>query len=527
MPLEPVLIGGRLKASVAPAGAFRAASPLTGEPCGPEFPVSSFDEVETAVRAGARAAEELRSLPTEVRADFLETYARLIEERAPDLVETAHRETGLPAEPRLRKVELPRATGQLRMAGEAARDRSWCRATIDTKANIRSLFEPLGGPVAVFGPNNFPFAFNAVAGGDFAAALAAGNPVLAKAHPLHPGTSLLLAEAALEAAARSGLPAPAVQMLYHFDDEAGLRLAAHPLIAATAFTGSRRAGLRLKEAADRAGKPVYVEMASVNPVVILPGALEERPEAIARELVESCTLGAGQFCTKPGLTILTRGPGADAFIERAVSLFRDADPGVLVSRGTIESAARVVEELRLRGAEVIARGKAPEGPGCLFAPTLLLVPGSVFLSSPRDLQAEAFGPVSLLVIAESREELRSVVSSLEGSLAGTVYSQSGDGDEAAYRELEPVLGQKIGRLLNDRVPTGVAVSPAMNHGGPFPATGHPGFTAVGIPASLLRFAALRCYDGLRIHRLPPEIQDRNPNGRMWRLVDGEWTRRDI
>jgi NADP-dependent aldehyde dehydrogenase len=527
MPLEPVLVEGRFRASIAPAGVFRAVSPLSGEPTGAEFPISSFEELETAVQAGFRAAEELRLMPPDVRADFLDAYARLIEERASELVETAHRETGLPVEPRLRKVELPRTSGQLRKAAEAARERSWCRATIDTKANIRSLYEPMGGPIAVFGPNNFPFAYNAVAGGDFAAALAAGNPVLAKAHPLHPGTSLLLARAAFDAAGRSGLPPAAVQMVYHFDEGAGLRLVAHPLIAATAFTGSRRAGVRLKEAADRAGKPVYLEMSSVNPVLILPGALEERPEAIAHELFESCTLGAGQFCTKPGLTILARGPGADAFIERASALFREAEPGVLVGGGTLDAAVRVVDALSEGGAGIIARGKPPEGPGFLFAPALLRVPGRVFLNSPRDFQSEAFGPVSLLVIAEDLKELRAVLSVLEGSLTGSIYSHSSNGDETAYRELEPVLRQKVGRFLNDRMPTGVAVSPAMSHGGPFPATGHPGFTAVGIPASLLRFAVLRCYDGVRPRRLPPEIGDRNPNGRMWRLIDGEWTRRDV
>jgi NADP-dependent aldehyde dehydrogenase len=526
MPFEPVLIEGRLEASEAPVGSFRAVSPLSGEAFGPAYPVSSFEEVDAALRAGARAGDALRSLPHDVRADFLEAYARLIEGHASELVETAARETGLPIEPRLRTVELPRTTGQLRMAAEAVREGSWCRATIDMKANVRAMFEPLGGPVVVFGPNNFPFAFNAVAGGDFAAALAAGNPVLAKAHPLHPGTTLLLARAALEAAARSGLPAGAVQMVYHCGDEDGLRLVAHPLTAATAFTGSRRSGLRLKEAADRAGKPIYVEMSSANPVLILPGALAERPESIARELFESCTLGSGQFCTKPGLTILARGKGADAFIERASSLFRDAAPAVLVGRETLETAARAVDALRGRGAEIRARGKEGEGAGFLLPPTLLLVPARVFLGSPRDFQSEAFGPVSLLVIAEDPGELKAVGAALDGSLTASIYSHGANGDESLYRELEPVLKPKVGRFLNDRMPTGVAVSPAMNHGGPFPATGHPGFTAVGIPASLLRFAALRCYDGVRPHRLPPELRDRNPNGRMWRLIDGEWTRRN-
>lgn len=527
MPLEPVLIEGRLRPSSAPDGIFRAVSPLTGEPFGAEFPVSSLEELELAVRAGARAAAELRELPPEVRADFFENYADLIERHAGELVEIAHRETGLSKEPRLLKVELPRTTGQLRMAAEAARDRSWCRAVIDSRAGLRSMFEPLGGPVLIFGPNNFPFAYNAISGGDFAAALAAGNPVLAKAHPLHPGTSQLLAESASEAAARSGLPAATIQMVYHFNDETGVRLVAHPLVAAAGFTGSRPAGLRLKESADRAGKPFYAEMSGVNPVVILPGALDERPEALAKEFFKSCTLGAGQFCTKPGLIILVKGRGGDKFIDCAASLFNSASPGILVGRKALEALVLSVDGMRSHGAEIIAQGGPGEGPAFLFAPTLLRVSGSAFLRSPRDLESEAFGSASLLVIVENIEELRSVVSALEGSLTGAIYSRYGDADETTYKEIEPLLRQKVGRFLNDRMPTGVAVSPAMNHGGPFPATGHPGFTAVGIPFSLLRFAALRCYDGVRPHRLPPELQDRNPNGRMWRLIDGEWTRRDL
>jgi alpha-ketoglutaric semialdehyde dehydrogenase len=526
-PGEPVFIEGRLQPSRAPAGYFRAVSPLSGEPFGPDFPISTADELERAVRAGARVAPELEAVRPEILAGFFDAYAGLIEKRAAELTGIAHAETGLPEEPRLKSIEIPRTTSQLRMAADAVRDRSWRRAVIDTRAGLRSMSEALGGPVLIFGPNNFPFAFNAVSGGDFAAALAAGNPVIAKAHPLHPGTSRLLLEAARTALAESGLPPAAVQMVYHFEPAVGLSLVAHPLIAAAAFTGSRAAGLRLKAAADRAGKPIYLEMSSLNPVIILPDALAERPEAIARELFESCTLGGGQFCTKPGLVLIADGPGADRFIESAAALFRDAEPAVLVGRAIVANLARSIARHRRLGAAVAARGRRPRGPGFLFPPTLLRVAGTRFLGAGRALRSELFGAATLIVLARDFAELGTVVSSLEGSLTGSIYSRSGEVDEAAYRTIEALLKPKVGRLINDRMPTGVAVSPAMNHGGPFPATGHPGFTAVGIPASLLRFAALRCYDGVRPERLPPELQDRNPNGRMWRWIDGEWTRRDL
>ena len=527
MALQPLLLEGRWQPPRHPAGSFRAVSPFTGTPLDEEYPISIFDEVERALRAGVLASEELPSLAVEKTADFFDLFARLIEERADAIVQIAHRETGLPEEPRLRNVELPRTTGQLRMAAEAVRERSWCRAVIDSRAGIRSMYGPLGGPVAVFGPGNFPLAFNAVAGGDFAAALAAGNPVIAKGHPLIPGTTRLLAETAFEAVTRAGLPPATVQMLYHVERDSGPSLVSHSLLAGTAFTGSRSAGLRLKEAADRAGKPIYLEMSSLNPLVLLPGALEERPGEIARELFESCALGAGQFCTKPGLVLLIRGRAADDFLAKVTELFRSYPPGVLSGRTVLDRLASSVESLRRHGAEILAGGRVAAGEGFRYANTLLRVAAATFSNAPQAFQAEAFGTASLVILAEDIEELCGALSHLEGSLAGSIYSQRGNFDEAAYSRVEARLRVKVGRLLNDRMPTGVAVSPAMNHGGPYPATGHPGFTAVGIPASLLRFAALRCYDGVRPHRLPPELKDRNPNGRMWRLIDGEWTRRDL
>jgi alpha-ketoglutaric semialdehyde dehydrogenase len=285
-----VLVAGQWRESRS-SSFFQAENPSTGELLPAQYPVSSREEVMEALRAGAAAAEELRGVDPETVAKFLEACAAGIEQRAAELVEMAHAETALPKAPRLKDVELPRTTDQLRQAARAARDGSWQRPVRDEAAKIYSIYAPLGGPVIVMGPNNFPFAFNSAAGGDFAAAIVARNPVIAKANTSHPGTTRLLAEIAFAAARECRLPASTIQLIYRTPREIGLELVAHPLAGATAFTGSKEAGLQLKAAADRAGKPVYLEMSSINPVIILEVALRERAEAIAQEFFTSCTAG--------------------------------------------------------------------------------------------------------------------------------------------------------------------------------------------------------------------------------------------
>jgi NADP-dependent aldehyde dehydrogenase len=525
--LQPVLIDGEWRPARNSIGSFRAVNPATSEELADFFPISCFADVEDALKAAQCAVPGLIKTPPEVLADFLDLFAERILANHNDLVDMAHLETALPKEPRLRVTELPRTTNQLHQAAAAAKDRSWCRATIDTKLNIRSKYSPLGGPVAVFGPNNFPFAFNSSAGGDFAAAIAAGNPVIAKAHPSHPGTTRIFAGIARDCLEACGLPLAAVQLIYHLQPKDGLKLVSHPLLGATAFTGSRPAGLRLKEAADKAGKLIYLEMSSLNPIFILPGALKERAERIANELFNSCTMGAGQFCTKPGLVVLLKDEESKTFFHSVQEYFKQSLPGFLLSKNVLESIMSALETMKKAGAEIVTGGEPIDGPGICFANTLLRVSGDTFLKKAKELQQEAFGPASLAVLANDVEQMLEIGVSLEGSLTASIYTHTQGGDDPLYARLEPILRAKTGRLLNDKMPTGVAVTPAMVHGGPFPATGHQGFTSVGIPASMLRFAALHCYDNVGQDRLPPELKDKNPTGEMWRLIDGAWTQRDV
>ncbi|MFT3763855.1 MAG: aldehyde dehydrogenase family protein [Pseudoxanthomonas sp.] len=524
--MEQVLIAGEWRNPTNAAGSFRAVNPATGETIGPAFPRCGTQDIEAAVAAAAEAAPALAATAPARIADFLERYAVGLEAARDELVAVAHAETGLPASPRLADVELPRTTGQLRQAAKAVRDYAWTHPVIDTAAGLRAHYAPLQKPVVVFGPNNFPFAFNAVAGSDFASAVAARNPVIAKAHPSHPETSRRLAQVAHRAAVEAGLPTATVQMLYDFEPALGLRLAGDRRLGGIGFTGSRGAGLALKAAADAAGIPIYAEMSSVNPVFLLPGALRERGEAIAREFFASCTMGSGQFCTNPGIVMAPKGAAGDAFANAAAQLFDAAAPMVLFSQGVQQSLSAAVDGLRAAGAQLLAGRAEAAGPGSRYAPGLLAVDASVFLGNAEALQQEAFGPVSLLVRYADADEAVAVARAFDGNLTGSLHIAADGSDDDACARIAAVLRSRVGRLIQDKWPTGVSVSPAMQHGGPYPSTGHAGFTSVGMPAAIHRFAALHSYDNIRDDRLPTELRDANPAG-IPRLVDGVWSDRAI
>ncbi len=524
--IAPVLIGGKWRQALA-AEVFSPVNPATGEKIGRGYPVSNWDDLQMALEESKSAVLPLAQAKPDQKAKFFCILADQIEKKKERIIEQANEETGLPLEPRLSSVEFPRLIDQINQAAAACEERSWCQATIDSRLNIRSKFGPLGGVVIIFSPNNFPLAFNAVGGSDFVSALAVGNPVICKANPNHPGTTQLMAEAALDALRLSGLPLNSLQMLYHFSPDDGYRLVTHPYVAAVAFTGSRQSGLKIKEAAEKAGKLIYAEMSSVNPVFFLPEILKERPDSLAQELFSSCTLGTGQFCTKPGLIVLIDEAAGRSFLDRLKEVFSQLPPGYLLSRQVHERLQEEVERLKLEGAKLLAGGFSLPGPGFRFAPTLFMVEGKKFLAHPERFQTEIFGPLTIAVLVSNAAEMLAVAFSLEGNLAASIYVAENREDWQIYQLIEPVLRMKAGRLLNNKMPTGVAVSPAMHHGGPFPATSHPGFTSVGIPASFLRFAARQAYENVPEERLPEELRAKNPTGRMWRFIDGEWTKRDL
>ncbi|WP_196138938.1 aldehyde dehydrogenase (NADP(+)) [Aliikangiella sp. G2MR2-5] len=522
---QKVLINGQWQAANAESE-FSAFNPMTGEQLSEVYPVSSWSDIDKALSAAVESFVQLQKISRETVAAFLERYASLIDSNKNAIVEMANLETGLPLSPRLADVEIPRTVGQLRQAAQAAQEASWTQPTIDSANNIRSLLTAIG-PVAVFGPNNFPLAFGSISGGDFAAAIAAGNPVIAKAHPSHPGTTRLFAELAQKACEETGLPQATVQLVYAMSNESGLKMVSDPRIAATGFTGSRPAGLALKKAAEDAGKLIYLELSSVNPVIVLSGALEQRGNAIAEEFALSCTMAAGQLCTKPGLLIVQENESTDSFVQAACEKFQQGPVGTLLSPNAADHIAAASSELVAAGATLLTSTRELEDGRFCHSNTLLEVSGKSFIADSKTFQTEIFGNASLIIRSESLEQTQKILSLLEGNLTGCVYSAEDGIDDTDYDLIAATLTNKVGRVINDKMPTGVAVSPAMNHGGPFPSSGHPGFTAVGLPAAIKRFAALKCFDNVRQHRLPDLLQDKNPDGKIWRLIDGAWTQGDL
>lgn len=518
--LRPVLIAGEWR-DASSKSTFQATDPNCNATLEPTFPISDWQDCDAALDAAVEAAVELRRLPAAKIAEFLELYADKIEAAKDALVDCAFAETGLARSPRLADVELPRTSNQLRAAAAACRSGNWALPTIDTKAGIRSCYRALG-PICVFGPNNFPFAFNSVSGGDFAAAIAAGNPVIGKANSSHPETTRLLAELAHDAIVETGLPPATVQLIYRTSHADGERLVADPRVGATGYTGSRNAGLTLKAAADQAGKPIYLELSSVNPVVITSGALAERGEKMVDEFVGSALMGTGQFCTNPGMVMLVAGPATETFINAVKTRYASTAAGTLLSPAVARSLSKSVQTLTGLGARLLTGGAEPESDRCAVANTLMRVEGAAFLDDPEGFQTEAFGNASLMVVAADVEQLCQAIDRLEGNLTGCVYSSEKDSEETDVEKITFALEPKVGRLLNDKMPTGVAVSAAMNHGGPYPATGHPGFTAVGIPASLMRFGKLTSFDNVRPSRLPALLADAAPTDQTVRLIDGQW-----
>ncbi len=520
---EPVLVAGRWRTAAA-VETFRAVDPATGREHAAVWPVSAWSDVDEALDAAVAAAAGLAALPDAALAGFLERYAARLEARASDLVALAHAETGLAERPRLADVELPRMLDQLRQAAAAAREGSWRMPMIDRAHNIRSLAVGLG-PVVVFPPANFPLAYGAVTGTDFAAAIAAGNPVLAKAHPGHPAVSRLAAAEAAGALAEAGLPAATVQLLHGLAPADGERLVADPRVGATGFTGSERAGRALFAAASAAGRVIWVEMGSLNPVVLLPGALAERGARIADDLTASVTGSAGQFCTKPGLVFMVDDDAAGTFTAAVTARFAAVGPQVLLGPGGRDRLATALDGLRRAGATVLTTGGGPAGaPACTHAPTLLTVTGRDLLTRPHDLLVEAFGNATLLVRCADTAELVAALGVVRGSLGASVYLAHDGRDDAAFAAVVGTLTARSGRVVENRMPTGLAVVPPMQHGGPWPSAAPPFYSAVGFPFTILRFARRLCYDGFSPARLPEPLRDEPPAARPWRFVDGGWTR---
>lgn len=503
---------------------FKATSPLDRSRLEPAFHEATGHDVDSALRAADECFDAFRAVPAEKRADFLDTIANEIVALGDTLLQRASAETGLPIE-RL-TGERARTCGQLKAFGALIRDGSWVDARIDTalpdrqplpRPDVRRMLVPLG-PIVVMGASNFPLAFS-TAGGDTASALAAGCPVVMKAHGAHPGTAELVAGAIYKAIEKCGVPHGVFSMLHGAGRVVAQALVTHPLARGLGFTGSVRAGRALFDAAAARQEPipVFAEMGSLNPVFLLPGALHERAPQIAAGLKGSFTLGTGQFCTKPGLVFALGGADFERFTAEFRSQVQTTVPATMLTPAICDSFHEGIEKIRsIPGVNVVGETGADADPAKTQGePVAFLCDAETFLLH-HDLRDEIFGPYTLLVMARSVTELEAAARSLAGQLTATFHATPED--LAAFRDLLAIVERRVGRIVVNGFPTGVEVCPSMQHGGPYPASTDARFTSVGT-AAILRWARPVTFQGFPHESLPPELRDENPRG-MMRTVNG-------
>lgn len=514
------LIGGRV---AEPRGeTFHGIKPTDGTKLDPPFYSAVASDIEEAAQLAADASQVFAALSGRDRAKFLRRIADELSAATAAIIERANLETGLSL-PRLQN-EMGRTTGQLKLFADVLEEGSWANARIDEadrerkppRPDIRSMLRPLG-PVSVFGASNFPLAFS-VAGGDTASALAAGNPVIAKAHPAHPGTSELVGLVIRKAVSDSGLPPGVFSLLFDSGIEVGVALAKHAAIKAIAFTGSAAGGQVLMKLAAARPEPIpcYAEMGSTNPVFVLPGAMRERSLQIAQGIQTSFTLGSGQFCTKPGLVFVPKDDSAE-FTQTLKAGVGGMAQHAMLTHGIAAKYNQAIEG-RLAGgkAQLLARTEVAVNDNCAATTaTIFGVSLKEFLSH-SELSEEVFGPTTLLIHYGNEGELLDAAQKLHGHLTATIHGT--EEDLVRAHDLVRVLETKVGRLLFNGFPTGVEVCHAMVHGGPFPATSDSRTTSVGTLA-ILRFARPVCYQDFPDAALPLELQRANPLGIM-RMVNG-------
>ncbi|NNL80457.1 MAG: aldehyde dehydrogenase (NADP(+)) [Flavobacteriaceae bacterium] len=490
-----------------------------------EFSEATESEINEAVNLASEAFKEFRELSGQRKAMFLNAIADEIEALGDELIEVYCSESGL-AEGRA-KGERGRTIFQLRSFAQLVEEGSWVEATIDTaipdrqpipKPDLRKMNIPLG-PVVVFGASNFPLAYS-TAGGDTAAALAAGCPVIVKSHPMHAGTGELVSSAIIKAAIKSNMPDGVFSNLNSSGIEVGIQLVKHPKIKAVGFTGSINGGRALFDLAAQREEPipVFAEMGSINPVVILPKALEQRGDELAKTYAKSVTLGTGQFCTNPGLILGLKEQSLTDFTNSLAQEIVNIEPSCMLHPNIAGAYERNKEMMSSQsGLNVVSENTDQLDPN-YARQVITTVEGKTFLGNTK-LHQEVFGPFSMIVQCEDAKELEQIISHLEGQLTGTLISE--DDDLNVYSDVISALKNRVGRIIYNGVPTGVEVVPAMLHGGPYPASTDSRFSAVGIH-SIRRWVRPFSYQDWPDQLLPDELKNENPL-QISRLVNGNYT----
>jgi alpha-ketoglutaric semialdehyde dehydrogenase len=508
---------------------FQSNNPSTGSTLPYSFYKATQEDVNEACALATAAFQVYRKKSGVEKAVFLEAIAEEILAIGDTLIDICCEETALPR-PRI-EGERGRTMNQLRMFANLLREGSWVDARIETadaqraplpKPDLRYMLFGIG-PVVVFGASNFPLAFS-VAGGDTASALAAGCPVIVKAHGAHPATSELVGKAIQRAAQRCNMPNGVFSLLHGDGRVIGTQLVKNSHVKAVGLTGSFTAGKALFDIAAQRDEPipVYAEMGSTNPVFVLPEAMAKHGETIATNFAASVTLGVGQFCTNPGLLLYPSHPTASTFVHQVKDAFEKTSGGTMLSETIYKSYLQgIAKHAALDNVEAYAKGAQASSPN--YANPILFKTGSAAFQQHHTLAEEIFGPTSTLVEMSSKEDILAVARNLSGHLTATVHGT--EADLINHAELLDILTQKVGRIVINGFPTGVEVCSAMVHGGPFPATTDGRSTSVGT-AAIFRFTRAVSFQNLPDTLLPPELKDQNPLG-VWRLVNGDKTKEPV
>lgn len=522
------IIGGR--ASASGQKIFFGFDPKQNKQLTTPFYEAAFEDVNQAMDLAERAFPLFRRVSAGQLTVFLQTIADEIDALGDALIEQASIESGL-GKDRL-TGERARTVNQLRLFADLVKEGSYVDARIDLplpdrkpipRPDLRRMLIPVG-PVVAFAASNFPLAFS-VAGGDTASALAARNPVVVKAHPAHPATSEMVASAIIRAVEKCKMPEGTFSLLHATDPAVSIALVKHRAAQAIGFTGSERAGRAIFDAASQRPDPIpaFVEMGSINPVFVLPGALENGGDTLPQGFFGSINLGVGQFCTCPGVIVSKRGSAFDNFKQKLTALFHEGAPGTMLYSKILEGYENSVNRVaKTPGVRANRSSKTAAVAKTEASPVLFETDAETWLGND-ELATEVFGPSAILVSCGSDDHLLEIARKLPGTLTVTVHGTPAD--IARHRELIEILETKAGRLLFNGFPTGVEVSPAMHHGGPYPATADPKFTSVGT-AAILRFLRPVCYQNFPQESLPLELRDENPR-RIWRMVNGKLSQEPV
>ncbi len=518
---HPILVNGEWREASFPVSSFRAINPVTARTLPDSFPVSSFLDLDEMLQAEENSRAAIEAITFEQRSGFLTDLAAKLRQNAEELCQTANAETGLPTT-FLLEHELTQTQQLLLDAARFCLDRSWRNVVIDTRNNIRSMRVALTGPVVIFGPACNPFSLGACGGNDFACAVTAGNSIIAKSNPVYPLTSLKLAKLIHEVATEKGFPGAFFQFFFHTTADLGYRLASHPMLGALAFTGSRKAGISLKESADHSGNQSFISMTGMNPVVILPGAVAGQKAEITRKLAAAVLMNEGQTCNRPGPVFIVENKESSGLIRSIVDEFNASTCKPLLSDLVAHSAETRVSAFIRLGARKLTRKEFYQPNPFVYPYTVLHLDVKTWLKQAAQFQEEVFGPVIMFITLENEAQFSEALKPLDACSNLSVFAGASEADDNILKTIAPLLRRKSARLLFDRLPAQHSGSQALVAGGGFPTSNHPECTFSGMPSAIARFTRMQCHDGFTQSHLPDDLRSDNAAPGVLKLVDGRY-----